>query len=148
MGESLIVQLILPSCVININGVDTIANLMLLEMMDFEVILGIDWFASCHATVDCYFKAVKFDVSDGPSFIFWGDSCLTPANLISFMSAMHLMNKGNEGSLDVVLDVEAVVPSLNQVPMVREFLDVFHEELHGMSPDREIEFCIDLALCV
>ena len=28
--------------------------------------------------------------------------------------------------------------------MVNEFLDVFPEELPGLPPDREIEFCIDL----
>ena len=28
--------------------------------------------------------------------------------------------------------------------VVEEFLDVFPEELPGLSPDREIEFCIDL----
>ena len=61
------------------------------------------------------------------------------------MSAMHLMNKGNEGYLAVVCDVEATVPNLDQVPMVREFPNVFLEELLGMPPDREIKFCIDLA---
>ena len=40
MGEPLIVQLMLPLCVVNVNGVDTLADLMLLEMMDFDVILG------------------------------------------------------------------------------------------------------------
>ena len=34
---------------------------------------------------------------------------------------------------------------LDQVPMVREFSDVFLVELPGMPPDREIEFCIGLA---
>ena len=61
------------------------------------------------------------------------------------MSAMHLMNKGNEGYLVVVRDVEATMLNLDQVLMVREFLDVFLEELPEMPSDREIEFCIDLA---
>ena len=42
MGESLMVQLIFPSCVISVNGVDTPTDLILLEMMDFDVILGMD----------------------------------------------------------------------------------------------------------
>ena len=61
------------------------------------------------------------------------------------MSAMHLMNKGNEGYLVVVRDVEATMLNLDQVLMVREFLDVFLEELPKMPSDREIEFSIDLA---
>ena len=36
------VQLMFPSCVVSVTGVDTLADLMLLEMMDFNVILGMD----------------------------------------------------------------------------------------------------------
>ena len=46
----------------------------------------------------------------------------------------------------MVQDVRSVVPSLDQVPVAREFPDIFSEELLGMPPDREIEFCIDLVL--
>ena len=34
--------------------------------------------------------------------------------------------------------------SLEEVPVVRDYLDVFPEELPGMPPDRDIEFLIDL----
>jgi len=33
---------------------------------------------------------------------------------------------------------------LESIPVVKEFQDVFHKELPGMPPDREIEFTIDL----
>ena len=103
------VQLMFPSCIISINRVDTIANLLLLEMMDFDVILGMDWLSSCRATVDCHSEAVKFEVADEPSFIFWGDSNLTLTSLIYSMTTMRLMNKGNEGYLTMVDDVEVAV---------------------------------------
>jgi hypothetical protein len=32
----------------------------------------------------------------------------------------------------------------NNIRVVRDFLDVFTEELPGMPPDREVEFVIDL----
>jgi hypothetical protein len=32
----------------------------------------------------------------------------------------------------------------DHINVVREFLDVFPEELPGMPPDREVEFVIDL----
>jgi hypothetical protein len=34
--------------------------------------------------------------------------------------------------------------SIEDVPVVREYPDVFPEELPGMPPDRDIEFVIDL----
>jgi hypothetical protein len=35
---------------------------------------------------------------------------------------------------------------IEDIPIVREFQDVFPKELPGMPPDREIEFTIDLIL--
>lgn len=34
--------------------------------------------------------------------------------------------------------------SLQEIPVVREFSDVFAEDLLGLSPDREIEFLVDM----
>lgn len=39
---------------------DTLANLIELEMIDFDVIMGIDWLSSCYATVDCRDKVARF----------------------------------------------------------------------------------------
>ena len=42
----------------------------------------------------------------------------------------------------MVFSMEA--KSLEEVPVVNEYPDVFPEELPGMPPDRDIEFVIDL----
>ena len=42
----------------------------------------------------------------------------------------------------MVFSMEA--KTLEEVPVVNEYLDVFPEELTGMPPDRDIEFVIDL----
>ena len=39
-GECLMVLMMFLSYIVSVNGVDTLADLMLLEMMDFDVILG------------------------------------------------------------------------------------------------------------
>ena len=36
--------------------------------------------------------------------------------------------------------------TLCDIPVVCEFLDVFLDELHGLPPDREVEFRIELVL--
>ena len=36
--------------------------------------------------------------------------------------------------------------SVDEVPVVREFPDVFPEELPGVPPERQVEFSIDLVL--
>jgi len=39
---------------------------------------------------------------------------------------------------------EAPEAMLGEIPIVRDFVDVFSEELPGLPPVREIEFTIDL----
>ncbi|XP_031108422.1 uncharacterized protein LOC116012892, partial [Ipomoea triloba] len=41
-------------------------------------------------------------------------------------------------------DAEMEEPEINQIPVVREFPDVFPEDLTEMPPEREVEFTIDL----
>ena len=133
------VQLMFQSSIVSMNEVDTLAGDNGLRHH-----LRHDWLASCHAMVDYYSNAVRLDVPNGLSFVFWGYNYLTPTSLISFMNALHLINKGNKAYLAVVRDVKAAMPSLDQVHVVKDILDIFPEELHRMPPNREIEFCIDL----
>ena len=44
----------------------------------------------------------------------------------------------------MIRDIEAIKGVVERVPVVCEFPDVFPEELPGLPPDREIEFCIDV----
>ena len=41
-------------------------------------------------------------------------------------------------------DTKKKVPVLEKIPVVKDFLDVFLEELPELSPDKEIEFGIDV----
>ena len=55
-----------------------------------------------------------------------------------------MMKKGCKGYLATVRDTQQGELKLEDIPIVREFLDVFPEDLSGLPPDREIEFSIDL----
>lgn len=104
---------------------NTLANLMLLDMTDFDVILGKDWLASCHVTLDCSSKTISFSMPGELAFSFQVDRSETPSNLISKLGARRLLRKGCQGYLALVKDVEMETASLNQVLVVREFPNVF-----------------------
>ena len=55
-----------------------------------------------------------------------------------------MVRKGYIYHLIQVLDIKAVAPTLQSVPVVNEFPDVFPEEIPGLPPEREIEFTIDV----
>jgi hypothetical protein len=39
---------------------------------------------------------------------------------------------------------EAIIPEFQDIPVVCEFLDVFPEDLHGLPPEKDVEFVIEL----
>ena len=43
-----------------------------------------------------------------------------------------------------VNDLDKEVPSIDSVPIVNDFPDVFLEDLLGVPPEREIDFGVDL----
>ena len=54
------------------------------------------------------------------------------------------MNKGCEAYLAHVINTSTPEVTLEIMPVVREFSDVFHEDLPRLPLDRELEFCINL----
>ncbi|XP_070043306.1 uncharacterized protein [Nicotiana tomentosiformis] len=59
--------------------------------------------------------------------------------------AQHMVENGCLAYLAYVQDTNAETSTIDSVSVVREFSDVFPSYLPGMPPDRDIDFCIDLA---
>ena len=76
--------------------------------------------------------------------VFRGDRGSTPRGLISALQARRLLRRGCQGFLAHVRELDSHVRESASVPVVREFLDVFPDELPGLPPAREIEFEIEL----
>jgi len=64
--------------------------------------------------------------------------------LVTMMRARKLLSKGCKGFMCHVAKTKDAGPFLEDIPMVREFPDVFPDEIPGMPPLREVEFCIKL----
>ena len=48
VGDTLMTNLVIKYCIICIEGRELLADLVLLDMHDFDIILGMDWLASYH----------------------------------------------------------------------------------------------------
>jgi hypothetical protein len=83
-----------------------------------------DWLARHGAKLDCEGKSITLRSPEGTWITF---------------SCKRTKPQPNKELL-TALDTKRA----EDVPVVREYLDVFPEELPGMPPDREIEFAIDL----
>ncbi|GJR94177.1 putative reverse transcriptase domain-containing protein [Tanacetum coccineum] len=89
-------------------------DIYFLPFVRLDVILGMDWLASHRATIDCYARTAR-------SLILWV-----------------------QGFLASVMDTSLESPNIENLFVVREFADVFPDELPGLPPAREIEFGIEL----
>ncbi|XP_070010625.1 uncharacterized protein [Nicotiana sylvestris] len=56
VGDSLVLDRVYRSFFISLSGFETRADLLLLSMVDFDVILGIDWLSPHYAILDCHAK--------------------------------------------------------------------------------------------
>ncbi|XP_070020655.1 uncharacterized protein [Nicotiana sylvestris] len=108
LGDTIIVYCVYRSCVVTIRELETRVDLLLLSIVDFDVILGMDWLSLCHAILDCHAKTMTLDMPGFPK-VEWKDT-----------------------------------PTIDSVPIVRDFPDVFPTDLLDMPPDRDIDFGIEL----
>jgi hypothetical protein len=144
LGDTLMSNLVLKSCMFCIEGRELSADLVLLGMHDFDVILGMNWLAAYHASVDCFEKEVVFRPPGELEFRFKGSRLPSLPHMISALRANRLLRKGCRGFLASVVDLQKKELEIEDIPVVREFPDVFPEDLPGLPPDREVEFSIDL----
>ncbi|GJT63499.1 putative reverse transcriptase domain-containing protein [Tanacetum coccineum] len=113
------------------------ANLLPLEMSDFDIILGMDWLTQHRATIDCHTKRVIFDDLNNPEFIYHGSRPGKPIRIISALKTRTLISHGCEGFLASIKDTSSNEPRLESHPIVQNFPDVFLDELSGLPPERE-----------
>ncbi|XP_075486417.1 uncharacterized protein LOC142526027 [Primulina tabacum] len=131
-------------CKISISNQTFSADLIQFIMVDFDIILGMDWLAKNNAMVDCKGKKVKLITPNQEEFVYQGQP-KERKSLLSSSQAWRAMKSGEDIYLAMVSEVrEEVEMKLEDILIVREFPDVFPEELSGTVPNREVEFEINL----
>ncbi|XP_070019806.1 uncharacterized protein [Nicotiana sylvestris] len=131
-------------CVVTIGGLDMRLDFLRLSMVDFDLILGMDWLSSCHAILDCHAKTVTLAMPSLPRIKWRGSLDYAPSRVISYLKAQWMVGKGILAYLAFLGDVGADTPPTKFVSVVKDFPVVFRADLPGMPPNRDIDFGIDL----
>ena len=66
VGYPVIARRLYGNCPITVSQNVTSANLVELEIVDFDVILGMDWLHSCYASVNFRTRIFRFQFPDKP----------------------------------------------------------------------------------
>ncbi|KAI3742514.1 hypothetical protein L1987_60198 [Smallanthus sonchifolius] len=82
---------------------------------------------------------------EGKSFLSKAKGSGAVVGIISFMKAQKCLRKGHTAILTLVAEEPSEEKKIEDIPIVREFLEVFPEDLPGLPPHHQVEFQIDLA---
>ena len=126
MGRSVLLDSICRGVEVSFDDQSFIANLVVLSMAGYDVILGMDWLSSYRVCLDCYAKTVSFPLRGNNSII------VETAKGNPFAEAFLYHLEGDE-----------IVVELVYVPVVSDYADVF-DDIQGLPPVREVWFCIEL----
>ncbi|GKE71112.1 putative reverse transcriptase domain-containing protein [Tanacetum coccineum] len=145
------VDTIMRGCTLNFLNHPFNIDLMPVELGSLDIIIGIDWLRRCHVMIVCDEKLVRIPYG-GETLIFCGDKSNngreSRLTIISCSKAQEYMAKGCQIFLAQISakkeEDKSEGKQLKDVPIVRDFLEVFLEDLPGLPPARPVEFQIDL----
>ena len=143
-GEKCYVSYVYLGCPVLIEDVVMPANLLPLDLADFDVIFGADWLHYNSADIHCLEKTVTFHHPGLSGVTFVCERSGVIHVVISTLREKKLLNKGCQGYLAHVVLNDTTLSSVEEVQVVKHFPDVFPDDLPGLPPDRDVEFTIDL----
>ncbi|XP_073307151.1 uncharacterized protein [Primulina huaijiensis] len=110
------------------------ANIIQLNMVEFDVILGMDWLAKNHALIDCHGKMVTIQAPHQEKILFHGKT-KERKTLLSASQTWKAMKSREKVYLAMLSEVnEETALELEEIPVVQEFPDVFLKNSLAQSP--------------
>ncbi|GKA87781.1 putative reverse transcriptase domain-containing protein [Tanacetum coccineum] len=150
-GRIIGLNTILRGCTLNILNHPFNIDLMPVELGSFDAIIGMDWLVKYQAIIFCAEKIVRIPWGN-ETLIVHGDGSNQGYEahlyIISYTKTHEYMLKGCPVFLANIntkeTDDKSEEKRLEDVPIVRDFPDVFPEDLPGLPLTRQVEFQIDL----
>ncbi|GJV46656.1 putative reverse transcriptase domain-containing protein, partial [Tanacetum coccineum] len=144
-------NIVLRGCTLGLLSHPYNIDLMPVELGSFDVIIGMDWLANHYAMIVCDEKIVRIPYGD-EVLIVQGERSdkgkKSKLSIISCDKTQKYIKRGCPIFLAQITQKESEDKSeekrLEDVPTVRDFSEVFPEDLLGLPPMRQVEFQIDL----
>ncbi|GKB02221.1 putative reverse transcriptase domain-containing protein [Tanacetum coccineum] len=149
-GKSLTINTILRGCTLKLQNHMFKIDLIPIELGSFDVIVGMDRMAEHRAEVVCYEKYIRVPYGNDMLIIQGERSGVKNESRLEVISSIRTqgyIDKGCQVFLVQMIKKEETVASekrIEDVPVVRDFPEVFPEEFPGLPPTRQVEFHIEL----
>ncbi|GKC71873.1 putative reverse transcriptase domain-containing protein [Tanacetum coccineum] len=142
---------VLRGCTLGLLGHPFNIDLMLVELGSFDAIIGMDWLANHHAVIVCDEKIVRIPFGDEVLIVQGDRNGKGEKSKLSIISCTKTQKYIKRGCLIFLAQVtekeiknESEEKRLKDVPTIRDFPEVFPEDLPGLPLTRQVEFQIDL----
>nr|GEX11339.1 hypothetical protein [Tanacetum cinerariifolium] len=136
---------VLRGCTLNLLDHLFDIDLMPIELGMFDVIVGMDWLVERDALIVCGKKEVHVPYKN-KMLVVKSDSSVSRLKVVSCIKARKYIEKGSQLFLAQVTEKEPMKKRLQDVPVIRNFPEVFPDDLPGLPPPRQVEFKIELIL--
>ena len=134
------IRMICRGCELEISGTLLTVDLRIMDMPEFDVILGMDWLTAYRVVIDCERRRVTAYTQDGTHVVFQGDKHdILPQTVYESRCQGQLA-----GWLASLTLEDEVRPDLDLPQVVCEYVDVFLDELPGLPTHRDVDFGIEL----
>ncbi|XP_052110137.1 uncharacterized protein LOC127741507 [Arachis duranensis] len=135
--EAMITRLGCPQVLFRVQQRDFVHNLICLSMIGLDLILDLDWLSKNHVLLDCLVKSLYLMPEDTEG----------PVVVNSYYLNSMMVNCSGTKCQRILLLIAGVSGDdqrLEQILVVCEFSEVFSDDIDEFSPNREVEFVIEL----
>jgi len=87
VGDSIVAKRVYRRCPICLSQRVTLVDLVELDMLDFDVILGMDCLHACFVSIDCRIRVVKFQFPNEPILEWKRGNSIPRGHFISCLKA-------------------------------------------------------------
>eukprot|EP00253_Pinus_taeda_P006262 PITA_06262 len=122
------------------------ADLNILPLGSYDILISMDWLEKHWSLVDCKTKIIYYRDQQGNSKEMQGIKQPVQVRPITTNQLVKCVRKGCQVYAIQVgyANSKDKSASLNNIPVIQEFTDVFPEEIPGLPPQRNIDFTIEL----
>ncbi|GKE08571.1 putative reverse transcriptase domain-containing protein [Tanacetum coccineum] len=134
-GKLVSTNTVLRGCTLNLLNQLFKVDLMPIELGTFDVIIGMDWLVKHDALIVYGKKEVPIPIK-GKMLVVKGNCDVSRLKVVSCIKARKYIERGFHLFIAHVAEKEPKEKRLEDVPIIRDFPEVFPDDLPGLPPPR------------
>ena len=144
VGESVVFKRVYQNCPIALSNRVSYVDLVELDILDFDILLCMDWLHACFASIDCRTRVVRFNLPNEPVVDWKGKNSIPRGRIISYLKTCKMISNGCLYHIVSVQELDFEIPPTEPVPVMSEFPEVFHMNFPVFLPNGKL---ILLSIC-